>query len=124
VNAAAHASRRRERGSALIEVLVSVLLFSIGIVGLVRLLGTAIKDTGEIEYRAQAAALADQQIGRMWVDLTNLGGYEVADEAVPELPGGTRTVEVDGNVVTVTINWQLPGAPARNHVVVATLASN
>jgi hypothetical protein len=48
----------------------------------------------------------------------------VADEAVPELPGGTRTVEVDGNVVTVTINWQLPGAPARKHVVVATLASN
>ena len=57
-----------------------MLLFSIGIVGLVRLLGTAVKDTGEIEYRAQAATLADEQIGRMWVDRANLGGYEVADD--------------------------------------------
>ena len=124
MNAAAHASRRGERGSALIEVLVSLLLFSIGIVGLVRLLGTAVKDTGEIEYRAQAAALADEQVGLMWADRTDLESYEVADDPVAELPAGTRTVDVQGNVVTVTIAWQPPGAPARNHVVVATVASN
>jgi type IV pilus assembly protein PilV len=131
VNAPAHASRRGERGSALIEVLVSLLLFSVGIVGLVRLLGTAVKDTGEIEYRAQAAALADEQIGLMWADNgpdsalhPTLDDYEIADDPVPELPGGTRTVDVQGNVVTVTIAWQPPGAPARNHVVVATVSGN
>ena len=124
MNARSGTARRRTRGSALVEVLVSVLLFSIGIIALVRLLGTAVKDTGEIEYRAQAAALADEQVGRMWVDLGNLPGYAKGVEALPELPGGTRTIEVDDDVVTVTIGWQAPGGPPRNHVVVATLAGN
>lgn len=124
MNARRHIGGGRTRGSALVEVLVSVLLFSIGIVALVRLLGTAVKDTGEIEYRSQATAIADEQIGRMWVDRGNLPAYEVDAEEVPELPGGTRTVAVDGNVVTVTIGWQAPGGPPRNHVVVATLAGN
>jgi len=124
VKTAAHGSRRFERGSALIEVLVSVLLFSVGIVGLVRLLGNAVKDTGEIEYRAQAAALADERIGLVWTDRTDLTAYAEADVPVPELPNGMRTVTVNGNVVTVTMNWQPPGAPARSHVVVATVVSN
>jgi len=124
VKTVANGSRRLERGSALIEVLVSVLLFSVGIVGLVRLLGNAVKDTGEIEYRAQAAALADEQIGLVWTDRTDLTTYAEVGVAVPELPNGTRTVTVNGNVVTVTMNWQPPGAPARSHVVVATVVSN
>jgi len=124
VTAAYQAPRHPDRGSALVEVLVSVLLFSVGILALVRLLGTAVKDAGEIEYRAQAATLADEQIGRMWVDRANLGSYVVANAALAELPSGTRTVAVNGNVVTVTIGWQPPGAPAHNHVVVATLAGN
>jgi type IV pilus assembly protein PilV len=124
VNFGRHSGGRRARGSALVEVLVSVLLFSIGIVALVRLLGTAVKDTGEIEYRAQATAIADEQIGRMWVDRGNLADYEVDAAALAELPGGTRTVDVNGNVVSVTIGWQAPGGPRRNHVVVATLAGN
>jgi type IV pilus assembly protein PilV len=114
----------RERGSAIVEVLVSLLLFSVGIVALVRLLGSAVKDTGEIEYRARATVIADEQIGRMWVDRGNLPGYVVDAAALPELPGGTRTVGVQGNVVTVSIGWQAPGGPPRNHVVVATLAGN
>lgn len=123
MNTARHTARNPQHGSALVEVLISVLLFSIGIIALVRLLGTAVKDTGEIEFRAQAAALADEQIGRMWVDRSNLAAY-VGNASVAELPSGTRTVAVAGNVVTITVDWQPPGAPARNHVVVATLASN
>ena len=112
------------RGSTLIEVLVSVLLFAIGIAGLLRLLGTAVKDAGEIEFRSQAVAIADERIGRIWSDLGNIADYAEAGVAVPELPGGLRTTAIAGNVVTVTVNWQLPGADARNHVVVATLATN
>lgn len=115
---------RSMRGSTLVEVLVSVLLFAIGIAGLLRLLGTAVKDAGEIEYRSQAVAIADEQIGRIWSDLPNIAGYVEVATPVPELPAGTRTVAIVDNVVTVTIGWQMPGAAVRNHVVVATLASN
>ena len=120
------APRRTARGFALVEVLVSVLLFSIGIIGLVRLLGSSLKDTGEIEYRAQAAAIADSYVGQIWLDRANLGSYAEAapGTALDVLPAGRRTTVVNGNVVTVTIGWQPPGAPARTHVVVATLAGN
>jgi Tfp pilus assembly protein PilV len=109
----------------MIEVLISVLLLSVGVLGLVRVLGVAVEDAGEVEYRAIAATIADETIGRMWVDRANLADYVETDAALPQLPSGTRTVTVAGNVVNVTINWQPPGEDdARAHVVAATLASN
>jgi type IV pilus assembly protein PilV len=118
-------ARRSERGSALVEALVAVLLFSIGIVALLRVLGASVKDAGDVEYRATAATIADETIGRMWVDRANLAAYSEDAGALGALPNGTRTVTVAGNVVTVTINWQPPGADAaRTHTVSATLMSN
>lgn len=117
--------RSKQRGSAMIEVLVSMLLFSIGVLGLVRALGVAVRNSGEVEYRAIAATVADETIGRMWVDRANLADYAVADAEAPQLPGGTQTVAVDGNVVTVTVNWLPPGAASeRVHAVAATIAGN
>jgi type IV pilus assembly protein PilV len=116
---------RGEKGSALIEALVAVLLFSIGIIALLRVLGASVKDAGDVEYRATAATIADQTIGRMWVDRTNLAAYVETAGALDALPNGTRTVTVAGNVVTVTINWQPPGvAGVHTHTVSATLMSN
>lgn len=114
-----------QRGSALVEAVVAVLLLSIGIIGLMHALGTAVQDTGAIQYRATAATVADSLIGRMWVDRSNLAAYVVTDEAVAELPNGTRTVTVNGNVVTVQINWQAPDATTpSNHQVTATIVGN
>ncbi len=112
-------------GFALIEALVAVLLFAVGIIALLRVLGTAIKDAGDVQYRAVAATLADSTIGRMWVDRPNWNGYVVVDDPVPELPNGLQTVAVAGNVVTITIRWQPPGAAdERVHTVAATLVTN
>jgi type IV pilus assembly protein PilV len=117
--------RALQRGSALLEVLIAVLLFSIGIISLLRVLGVAVGDAGDVEFRAVAAAMADTTIGRMWVDRAQLGNYVVTNAAVAELPGGTQTVAVNGNVVTVTITWQPPRtATARTHTVTATLVGN
>lgn len=114
-----------QRGSMMIEVLVSVVLLSISVLGLVRILGQSVKDSGELEYRSVASTLADQLIGRMWVDPDNLATYATGTpQTVPELPGGTRTVAVAGNVVTVIINWQAPGASASRYQISATLARN
>jgi type IV pilus assembly protein PilV len=118
-----HPSRRRHQGgSTLVEVLISVLLFSLAIIGLLRALGLAMRDSGDIEYRSVASTLADERLGRMWVDRTNLAAYAEAGVVVPELPNGSRTVKVNGNVVTVEIDWQPPGgANVRNHRVSATI---
>jgi type IV pilus assembly protein PilV len=109
----------------MVEVLVSVLLFSIGIIGLLRVLEVSVKDAGEIQYRAAAATLADETLGQMWVDRANLASYAVTDAPLNELPNGLETVAVDGNVVTITISWQAPGVPvARSHTTSATVAVN
>ncbi|MFO1405982.1 MAG: hypothetical protein U1F08_00480 [Steroidobacteraceae bacterium] len=114
-----------QRGSALVEALVAVLLFSIGIVALLRVLGISVKDAGDVEYRAIAATVADEAVGRMWLDRANLASYVEDGTAIDALPNGSRTVTVAGNVVTVTINWQPPGADRmRTHTLTATLTGN
>jgi type IV pilus assembly protein PilV len=114
-----------QRGSTLVEVMVSVVLFSVGVIGLMRVLGTAVQDTGSLQYRSTAATLADTTIGQMWVDRNNLAAYATAGTAVPELPNGQRVVTVAGNVVTVAISWQAPGsAQPSTHQITATVVGN
>jgi type IV pilus assembly protein PilV len=114
-----------QRGSTMVEVMVSVLLFSVGVIGLMRVLGTAVQDTGSLQYRSTAANLADTAIGQMWVDRGNLPAYATAGTAVPELPNGNRVVTVVGNVVTVAISWQAPGAAQPStHQITATIVGN
>ena len=56
---------RRAQGALLIEVLVAILLFSFGILGMVILQGTAVQQAADAQYRAEAAQLADDLVGRM-----------------------------------------------------------
>ncbi len=116
--------RHAQRGSMMIEVLVSVLLLSVAVLGLVRVLGTTVRDSGDIEYRSVAAAVADESLARMWIDRTNMAAHVVTNEDVTQLPSGKRTITVVGNVATVVISWQAPGDPARSHRVSATITGN
>lgn len=118
--------RSAQRGSMMVEVLVSVVLLSVSVLGLVRVLAQSVKDSGELEYRSVASSMADETIGRMWVmSAANLNAYAAAQTGnLNDLPSGTRTVAVNGNVVTVTITWQVPGATASRHQISATLAKN
>jgi type IV pilus assembly protein PilV len=114
-----------QRGSTLIEVLVSILLFSVGIIALMRTLAVAMQDSGDIEYRAVASTIADERVGRMWIDRGNLAGYAESNTAISQLPDGKRTVAVNGNIVTVTVTWKPPAALlARTHQVTATITGN
>lgn len=118
-------TRRSQLGATMVEVLVSVVLLSVSILGLVRVLGNAVQDSGEIEYRSVAATLADESLGRMWIDRANLAAHAVKDEILTQLPNGKRNISVNGNIVTVTVSWQAPGAAAAHqHEVSATIAGN
>lgn len=114
-----------QRGASMIEVLVAMLLFSIGVVGLLRTLGTAVTDTGAVQYRSTAASLADGELGLMWADSANLAAYASTGIDVPQLPNGKRDITINDNIVTVKISWQAPGSSApSSHQVVATITSN
>lgn len=50
----------------LIEALLAILIFSIGVLGIIGLQGTAVKVSTDAKYRSEAALLANDLIGRMW----------------------------------------------------------
>ena len=107
---------KSQQGSVLIEALISVLIFSMGILALVGLQAAMLKNTSDSKFRAEASFIAQQRLGEMWADPDNLGNFVVANEAVLSLPNGTRTVAVDANrIVTVTVGWQAPGMDAHNY---------
>ncbi|MBT9495136.1 MAG: type IV pilus modification protein PilV [Paucibacter sp.] len=55
------------RGFMLLEVLIALLIFALGVLGLVGLQANAVKQSGQAKYRADATLLANELIGQMWV---------------------------------------------------------
>ncbi len=116
--------KNRQHGYLLVETLVSVLVFSLGLLGLVGIQAQSIRAASEARLRADAVLVANETVGRMWVDRTNIASY-VGTTSLASLPGGQRVVAVDNPVVTVTVTWRPPGQSAdRRYVTTATLASN
>ena len=60
--------RGRERGVMLIEALIAILIFSIGILAVVGMQSVAIKNVTESKHRSEAAFLASELLAQMWVD--------------------------------------------------------
>lgn len=99
--------RTVQGGVILLEALIAILIFSMGILAVIGLQAASIKNTNDAKYRAEASYLANQIIGKMWVD-TAWGSYS-GTQSVSQLPSGERTVTVSGTQVTVTVTWQQPG---------------
>jgi len=99
----------RQGGSALIEALVGVLILSIGILAVIGMQAFSVRTVADAKYRADASFLANQALGRLWGDPSNLSTHAEADTVVAALPNGKRTVEINGDRATVTIRWQPPG---------------
>ena len=135
-------SRRRqqhEKGMMMIEVLVGILVFSIGILAMLGMQTMAMRASIDSKYRAEAGFLANEILGVMWGDPANLTSYanpgtcaatnrcntwltRVADT----LPGGIApTITVAGATnrqVEVIVQWQGPGqASPSNHTTVAQI---
>jgi len=134
----AHVSNK-QGGSILLEALIAVLIFSLGILGLVGLQAASIKSSADAQYRTEAALHADELIALMWVsDKTMLstnfastsgncssGGASfqtwcnrviTASTGLPGASATPPTVQVDAtNTVTVTIQWQPPGTTGGPH---------
>lgn len=100
---------RKQSGSALLEGLLAILIFSIGILGLVGLQGASIRNTTLAKMRIDASLIADARIGQAWVDRSNLASYAESNTAVAALPAGKRTTTVSGNQLTVVVTWEVPG---------------
>ena len=119
------------RGFSLVEVLVAIVVLSIGLLGLAALQVSGLRVGQSSFYRAQAAQLATDMADRMRANFGGARDYDLAlNEATPTcsladppdvrtrncdlaewrarlrtLPGGNGAVQIDADLVTVTVQW-------------------
>jgi type IV pilus assembly protein PilV len=111
---------RAARGISLIEVLVVLVLFSFGLIGMVGLQARALQTSVGAEDSARAALLANDMASRMWgarsvtldAAVVEVWNDRVADQSQGGLPNGEGTVTVAGNVATIRVTWRAPHEPS------------
>lgn len=112
-------ARARQSGVALIEVLVSILLFSLGILGLIGLQARAITQSIDTEDRNRAALIANDIATTMWTTRTvainpTAGSPSWRDRARDLQAGGlpNANVEISSDIpnrtASIVITWRPP----------------
>src|ERR1700686_5937455 len=78
-----------QRGAFLLEALIGILIFSLGVLGIVGLQARAIRFTNDAEFRAEAMYLANSLISQMWTDNRALLKTKYKSTVGGRGPGGT-----------------------------------
>jgi len=140
------ASRRQlhagQRGVALLEALIAILILAIGLIGTLGLQVNSQAALAEASMRAEATIAANELIGVMNTDLDNLNDYALAEGGTPgarlqawhaalggHLPNPSVIVEItpaagtERAAVAVEIRWRRDEqAPRNQHRIVTYLS--
>lgn len=118
-------STSAQQGVVLVEAMIAILIFSMGVLAIVGLQAAMVKNTTDSKFRADAGYIAQQRIGQLWADPDNppADGSTTNPDISNLLPNGTLTITRAGNQFTVTVTWQQPGeTAAHNYTTIASIA--
>ena len=117
----------QQKGIMLLEALVGILIFTIGILAMLGMQAVGIRNTIDSKYRSEAAYLANEIVGQMWVDRANISSYDDTGAGNarrtawntrvgsllpldPANPASTAPeIVISGRQATVTVRWKRPG---------------
>ncbi len=142
-----HSSRGAQKGAFLLEALISILVISFGILGIVGLQARSLKAVGDAQYRGEAAFYAATLAGRMWEhDPTDVETYfgttgagftnwsneiTAAGTGLPGAAANPPTIVFTdlnsghGIMAEITIQWQAPGeSTPHSYISNAVVGSN
>ena len=118
----------KQRGSILIEGLISVLIFSVGVLALIGMQAVAIKNAAQAQYRNDAGLLASQILSQIQVDQNNITNYATdqgsyapkdawLEHVANTLPNGNAVITyvdtaASPRLITITLNWRAPNEPS------------
>lgn len=123
--------KKNQKGIFIIESIVALVIFTIGILGIIKYQGETINATTDSQNRITAAFLADSIISDMWVSQSQItaiagGQGEIyqnwLDQVSNYLPGVsgqdsdtapiiTVTNGLDGaRIIQVTVRWKVPAS--------------
>ena len=140
--------RSAQQGVVLLEALIGILIFSLGILALVAMQSVSISNVSNAQYRAEAAFLANEIISQAWVDrgvaLANVNNYAYAggtavgplgdwvdkvNELLPQSDTYPPTIQVNNvagvnaRELVVTMRWKAPDALVpSNHVAIGYIS--
>ena len=105
---------KSQQGVVIIEAMIAILLFSLGVLAIVGLQAAMIKNVDDAKYRTEASYIAQKRIGQMWADPTNIATYVNSTNISSVLPQGTLTVAPGPTTGSyqITVTWQQPGTTA------------
>ena len=117
--------RRHTAGFTMIEVLVALLVFSLGVLGLVAIQATATRMASDARDKAVATFLADQLFARMLIanPATVATFAHQATGTTPCNPTGTASTNAMITAWLNEVNLQLPNAGSALQQVVVTTSS-
>lgn len=136
-------SRNNAKGSTLLEGLLAVVLFAIGLLAILRLLTVSAINSGNAQFRSEASLLASDLISRMWTGDRSIKGISerFGDTSTDDykdwlttvqqrLPGVSSSTNVPNvsigsdRTVTVTLYWQASGDKDAHQLTVQTLITD
>lgn len=82
-------ARHLQAGIVLLEALIAIVLFGVGVIGLLGLQANSIKESTNAKFRSDASLLADQLVGKMWVSNHDYAALQAAYAS----PSGTEYVK-------------------------------
>lgn len=131
------------RGSALVEGLLAILIFSTGILAILMLLAAALTEVGNARFRSEASSLTAGVLADMWTgdrSLTSLQSRYGSDTSASftawqetvkaRLPGVSSSINkpqitiTDKREVTVTLKWRAPGDRGAHQLVTVALITD
>lgn len=115
-------------GIVLIEVLIALLIFMFGVLGMVGLQASVTRAQTDSKFRADASYLAGEMMGRLWSDAGNVANYDSSkcastdqctawqSKVTASLPNGSGSVTVDSSSnATITVTWTGPDNLTRSY---------
>jgi len=135
-------SIHHQQGAMLLESLIAILIFSIGILAIIGLQAASVRLSGDAKYRTDANLLVNKVIGQMWADdhtpaqlllkysnasgVAGIGYIAWASDVMEALPGvkGNVANQPTVSVIPVVGNNPVPAANATSSQVTVTVFWN
>lgn len=103
-------TQKHQSGMMLLEALIGILIFSIGILALVAMQARAVSTLADAQYRVEAVALTNRLLSQIWInadraDLTSLQTSVLAFQHHPGGAPGTCNATGAASANAVAVEW-------------------
>lgn len=110
--------KKSQSGIMLLEALIAILVFSLGILGIIGLQASAVNVARDAKYRADAALLANELVGQMWSSNRTGTALQTAFQGDSSgndgLPASVLTDGASYTAWAARVDATLPGVGATN----------